>query len=244
LDSEEVYSKIAGKKHCILYLNPANHFPTGISISAKRRRELLDKIKKLNIPIIENDTLRDIGTDLPPPFKAEDTNGQIIYIGSFASTYFNASKTAWVVAPAAVTERLCDIKMQYYSGANTVLELLAYIMLSSGKYAECMGKIRATLNRRVIYINDILNRYLSGIAFWDKKSISYHVWLRFIPEIDTDRIFTDCPGIGFVPGSALYDKRHILLNSASTALEDFETAVRRIASAARRQLKINKSALP
>jgi DNA-binding transcriptional MocR family regulator len=39
--------KTFAKKHNLLYINPVNHFPTGINISAGRREELLEEISKL-----------------------------------------------------------------------------------------------------------------------------------------------------------------------------------------------------
>jgi GntR family transcriptional regulator of abcA and norABC len=229
--------KASAKKYSLLYINPVSHFPTGVNISAGRRGELLEEIGKLRFPVIENDMLRDIGKDVPPPFKADDRNEQIIYIGSFANTYLGASKTAWMVAPAAVIDRICDVKIQYSALTNTVLELLAYIMLSSGRYDECMERIRAKLDTRTVRINEILHKYMSGIAGWDEECIRYHVWLKFIEAINTDRLFMDCPGIVFVPGRVHHNKQCILLNSVSTSIEDFETAIRRIASAARRRYR-------
>jgi GntR family transcriptional regulator of abcA and norABC len=229
--------KAFAKKHNLLYINPVNHFPTGINISAGRREELLEEISKLRFPVIENDMLRDIGKDVPPPLKADDRNEQIIYIGTFANTYLSASKAAWVVAPAVVIERICDVKLQYNSRTNTVLELLAYIMLSSGQYDECMERIRAKLDTRTPRINEILHKYLSGVASWDEERIRYHVWLEFATGINTDRLFMDCPGIFFVPGSIYHNRQCILLNSVSSSIEDFETAVKRIASAVHKRYR-------
>jgi GntR family transcriptional regulator of abcA and norABC len=234
--TEDLCAKITPKRHGLLYINPVNHFPTGITVSARRRRELLEEIEKRHIPVIENDMLRDIASDAPPPFKADDLNGQIIYIGTFANTFLSAFKTAYVVVPAAITERICDVKEEHFSRTNTVLELLAYLMLVHGKYDECMENIRIKIDMRLPLIDEILQKHMSDIAYWDKECLRYHVWLKFIPEIDTERLFMDCPGIFFVPGSTCHNKQHILLNSVCTSVEDFETAVRRIASAARRQL--------
>ena len=79
MDKEGIITKsISLKKYekgkSILYTIPSYHNPTGILMTEKRRRELLDDCRIEQLPIVEDDIYRELWLDEapPPPLKAMD----------------------------------------------------------------------------------------------------------------------------------------------------------------------------
>jgi GntR family transcriptional regulator of abcA and norABC len=53
--------------HPILYINPVNHYPTGVTISKTRRDQIMTACAKMGVPIIENDMHREFRLGKNPP---------------------------------------------------------------------------------------------------------------------------------------------------------------------------------
>jgi GntR family transcriptional regulator of abcA and norABC len=98
----------------ILYSIPCFQNPTGILMPEKRRQELIQVCKKEQLPMIEDDIYRELWIDEPPPppLKAKDKHGHVLYLGSLSKTLSPGLRIGWVIGPEPVIERLSDIKMQ------------------------------------------------------------------------------------------------------------------------------------
>lgn len=237
ISAEELSRRINPKKNNLLYINPVNHFPTGKTISEGRRTELLDLMKSKNIPVMENDLLRDLWVKPPPPpMKKDDNNEQIIYTGTFANTYNTAIHMAWVASPSVLVERLCDVKIQLYGLNQQVSEILSFLMLDTGIYYSWVADVRRKLPARTAAVNNILERHLGKIARWNPDNVLYHIWLEFPKGFSSNKLFNDCANIYFMPGSVYYDNACILLNSVTATLSDLEYVVGEIAKNAQKQL--------
>ncbi|MDR0454957.1 MAG: PLP-dependent aminotransferase family protein [Deferribacteraceae bacterium] len=224
-DPDDLSRKINRKGVNILYLNPVNHFPTGITLSHKRREKLLSISKKLQIPVIENDMMRDIWRkEPPPPLKASDEYDQIIYVGAFSNMCYANVNLAWGVVPDAVINRICDVRLQFCGGRNVLAELLGYIMLANGYYSENVRYIRSLLPSWLDKTENLLRQYMNGVAEWNSDNINYHIWLKFKDNIDTQKLFYDSGKYYFSPGAASAHARssHIRLNSVCNSMDIFE----------------------
>lgn len=239
LEPEDLLRKVNRKNMNILYLNPVNHFPTGITYTKQRRDEIMRICQKLHIPVIENDMSRDIWRkEPPPPFKASDKYEQIIYIGSFSTMSLSGLQLVWVVIPQTLVERIADISSQLSGPQNNIDGLLAYIILKEGLYDANIRRMRSLLPAWIDEVDAALHRNLDGLATWDKDNINYHLWLKLDDRIDTQRLLMDCPGYFFLPG-VIYTHKHspyILLNSLGNPVEVLEQGFKNIADAAKAQL--------
>jgi DNA-binding transcriptional MocR family regulator len=50
-----------------MYLNPTHQNPTGTTLPIRARRELLELAERYRVPIIEDDTYRELTLSTPPP---------------------------------------------------------------------------------------------------------------------------------------------------------------------------------
>ncbi len=233
----DLYAKAQGRKNSMFYANLVNHFPTGRTAGRGRRDELLSVIKKLNIPVVENGMMRDTWvTEPPPPLKCDDSKEQVIYIGSMDNVQNSGNKTAWAVVPSIAVERVCDVRLQYYGRNNNVIELLSYIMLSTGSYGRWAEGMRRKLPLRISAVDTLLQKHLGAVAKWRPGDIVYHAWLEFPAEIDVSRLFLECPGVFFLSGETYYSRSHILLNTISPSLDVLDKALYIIKNSAEKQI--------
>lgn len=212
----------------LLYTIPNFHNPTGTLMSDRRRTEILKICQNESIPIIEDDVYGDLWFEDPPPkpLKYNDTQGNVLYIGSVSKTLSPGLRIGWIVGPQPVIERLADIKMQTDYGSSSVSQYVVEKWLSSGLYEDFLKNIKVELRVRRDFTIEILEKYFSDIATWSIPKGGFYIWLRLQSEISTRKLFDLAlrEGILINPGSA-YDKndhQHLRLSYSYASIDQLE----------------------
>ncbi|MFB4165524.1 PLP-dependent aminotransferase family protein [Alteribacillus sp. JSM 102045] len=197
------------KNKSILYTNPTFHNPTGTTMTLDRRKDLLRICNEFHLPVIEDDIYHDLWLDSPPPpaLKALDTQGHILYVGSFSKTIDPGLRIGWMVGPEAVVERLADIRMQMDYGTSAVSQLVAEHLLNSGAYDEHMEQTRRKLIQKRDYLLQLLHSYLKDVASWEVPKGGFFIYVHF-NAIPSKKLFSAAfkKGILINPGSIYQDR--------------------------------------
>ena len=206
----------------ILYINPVHNYPTGITFSEQKIKNLTNLCKNFQIPVIENDFLRDIdyeGLTLPPPIKACIPN-EVIYIGSLLNSNISGFKTAWVVAPDEVVDRICEIKSQIFTGNNNGCEAVINEMLAKEYYYEWLKTFKTKLKIHISNINKILNKYFQNIAEWNPDNISHTINLTFKNDVDFQKLLSISPYYLII--NKLCNTNSLIIHTLTLSIEEFE----------------------
>lgn len=99
--------RAAGKRPRALYLVPNFSNPSGVSLPVAARRRLLDVAGEQDLLLLEDDPYGLFGlNDEPrPTLKSLDTEGRVIYLGSFAKSCFPGARVGFLVADQTVVDR-------------------------------------------------------------------------------------------------------------------------------------------
>ena len=109
--------------------------------------------------------------------KSNDTQGNVLYIGSVSKTLSPGLRIGWIVGPQPVIERLADIKMQTDYGSSSLSQYAVEKWLSSGLYEEFLNDIKLELRFRRDFTIQILEKYFSEIATWKVPAGGFYIWL-------------------------------------------------------------------
>jgi GntR family transcriptional regulator/MocR family aminotransferase len=85
----------------LIHVTPSSHYPNGVKMSMKRRREVLDFAKKHRALIIENDYEHEVSrekNDIPTLFSL-DTEDRVVYLGTFNRLLHPAIRIGFMVVP-------------------------------------------------------------------------------------------------------------------------------------------------
>lgn len=110
---EALEEKAKSGKGTYIYLIPNFHNPMGTTISHRRRKELYEVAAKYDLMIYEDDPYGEIrfaGEEIPS-FKSMDTDGRVIYAGSFSKTLSAGLRAGYLYAPDAVAKKLAAVKV-------------------------------------------------------------------------------------------------------------------------------------
>ncbi|MEV4518387.1 PLP-dependent aminotransferase family protein [Dactylosporangium sp. NPDC049525] len=98
--------RAGGRTPKALYLVPNFANPSGVSLPVPTRRALLDVAAEADLLILEDDPYGLFGLDEEPrpTLKSLDTDQRVIYLGSFAKSYFPGVRVGFLVADQPVVD--------------------------------------------------------------------------------------------------------------------------------------------
>jgi (S)-3,5-dihydroxyphenylglycine transaminase len=94
-----------GQRPRALYVVPDHSNPSGTTMSAQTRRELLDLAAERDILILEDSPYRLVSPGpRQPTLKALDLRRRVIHLGSFSKTAFPGARVGYVIADQSVVD--------------------------------------------------------------------------------------------------------------------------------------------
>ena len=112
---EEALKKYPNTK--LLYTIPSFQNPTGITTTLEKRKKVYEICSKYNIPILEDNPYGELrfSGETVPTIKSMDTEGRVIYAGSFSKVMAPAFRLGFLVfdksltAPLTVAKQCTDV---------------------------------------------------------------------------------------------------------------------------------------
>jgi GntR family transcriptional regulator/MocR family aminotransferase len=128
----------------LLYTTPSHQYPTGATLSAARRTDIVAWARRYGCYIIEDDydcDIRYLGSHLMPlAALAPDCT---IYMGTFSKSLGAGLRLSYMVVPERIAEAFCNEKSLINSG-NPWLEQAALAdFMHSGSYAAHLLRVRS-----------------------------------------------------------------------------------------------------
>ncbi len=140
IDTEE----LASSKEKLVYVSPSHQFPTGYIMPIGRRHQLLNWAKTNNGTIIEDDydsEFRYYGRPIPA-LKGLDTNGNVVYLGSFSKVIPPSIRISYMVLPDKFLEIYQKKSSLYNQAASTIEQLALAQFMSDGHLEKQIRKLR------------------------------------------------------------------------------------------------------
>ncbi len=232
----------------LIYTIPNFHNPTGTCLSSPRRRELILLAEKYNVPILEDDFVGDLRYEghAQPSLKALDSNGQVIYVGTFSKMLMPGLRVGFIVADGPVYDSLLNFKRLSDLATSTLIQRALDAYVTVGRYQTYLHRSSQIFRKRRDVMVEAIKKYLPSKVSFDIPSGGLFIWLRLPEKMYADELLPlACKeGVSFVPGNFFFiddkDGREWLrLNFASQPVEDIEEGIKRLGKAIR-QNKILK----
>lgn len=218
-------------RNSMIYLNSSYHNPTGVTMSMERRKSVLKKANAYSVPIMEVDSMRDIWVNkpLPPSLFSIDNTDSVIYFGSLLRTLTLNLGISWIAAPVEVIEKLSDVKAQHDIYPSILLQYIVIKLFSTGLYDEYLVRVREIIARKKKLAFELLEKYFSDTAFWDKNNSDFYIWLE-MNHVNTKKLYERTSNVLFYPGF-FFDKRdtsHISICPSACSDSELEEGIKRL----------------
>ncbi|WP_386044357.1 PLP-dependent aminotransferase family protein [Tumebacillus lipolyticus] len=165
-----------------IYTVPTFHNPTGTTLSEARRSQLLALSDKHGIPIVEDDAYRHLHFDQepPPPLKALDRGGNVIYINTFSKVLFPGLRLGFVAANRPFMERLMRYKELSIS-TNTFVQHALWSYLQKGSFEAHLDRARKVYQRQATVMEKHLRNLLPKGISYAMPTGGFYFWVS-LPE--------------------------------------------------------------
>jgi 2-aminoadipate transaminase len=198
-----------GLRPKILYTIPDFQNPTGLSMSAERRHELVRLARKYGFLICEDVAYRELGFETAPPVSLWSLAPDVVLqAGTFSKILFPGVRLGWAAGPPEIISRLVVAKQNsdQCSGALGQRMLEEY---GRGGYLDRQIVLsRALYARRAALTTQALTAHMPAGTTWTTPQGGFYVWVTAPDGVDTvalsaaarDRKVAYVPGRPFYPG--------------------------------------------
>ena len=178
-------------KHAVraIYVTPSHQFPTGAVMPAARRHALLAWAERHGAYIIEDDydgEFRYIGRPIAA-LAGLDTNGLVIYCGTFAKTLFPSLRLGYLVAPPGLAEALADGKWLCDLGSSSLLQHTLAQLMATGEYDRHIKRMQKRYDGRRQALLGAFKRHLGEDGVVEGSAAGHHV-VVWLPRLPGDRV--------------------------------------------------------
>ena len=117
----------------------------------RARRELLDVAARYRVPIVEDDTYRELSLAAPAPpslFKLDESHRVVIRVNSFSKMLAPGLRLGWVSAVRPIVEQLALIKQQVDPHTQNLAQLVVCELVARGVFDRHVATLKTEHRRR------------------------------------------------------------------------------------------------
>jgi DNA-binding transcriptional MocR family regulator len=197
---------LASSQPALLYVMPSFNNPTGVMMSATRRRQVAALAARHGVPVLEDNTYAAYcgPADPPPPLAAYAPAGagaEVLTAESLGKSVWGGLRVGWVRAPAEIIERLARRKALADLGGPVIEQAVAARLLP--RLPELVAARTAELRERLDLMENLLREQLPAWR-WRRPAGGASLWVE-LSGVDAG-VYAQVAlrhGVEVVPGAAM-----------------------------------------
>ena len=169
----------------LVYVTPSHQFPLGMSLSTRRRRQLLDWADRTGAVIVEDDydtEFRYGGRPLEP-LQSLDRSWRVLYVGSFSKTLLPTLRLGFLLAPPSLRPALRTAKLVTDWHTSGPMQAALAEFISSGAFARHIRRMRRTYEARHQLVVSIVDSEFADCLVRIPSAAGIHVTGLLRPEV-------------------------------------------------------------
>jgi 2-aminoadipate transaminase len=188
LVAEVAAIRAVGKRVAFAYTIPSFQNPTGATMSAQRRNDLVAAARANDVLIVADEVyhlLRFALGPMPPPMSAYVDDGPVLSLGTFSKILAPGMRLGWIHGSVDRLAAFAESGLILSGGGlNPVTSTLTTAMMRSGSQQEYLEWLRATFARRSATMVAALREHMPEWVHYEEPTGGYFVWLRLPTGID------------------------------------------------------------
>lgn len=190
-----------------IYVTPSHQCPTTVTMSLRRRQEILDLAKKRNVVLFEDDHESELnfsGRPLPA-LKSLDADGRVIYLGSLSKTLAHGLRIGYIVAPQELIRELRKLRRLIMRHAPTNNAHAASLFIAQGHHDAFIRKLNVTYRERREILTASFARYLPQFHVMPSQGGS-GAWVKGPDGLHSHLLADQCAkrGVLIEPGDVFF----------------------------------------
>jgi GntR family transcriptional regulator/MocR family aminotransferase len=168
VDSEGLdlqFGKRRWRRAKLVYVTPAHQFPLGVTMSLRRRLELLEWAREAGALIFEDDydsEYRYAGRPIPA-MQGLDRSGVVIFSGSFSDVLFPALRLGYLVIPPDMVDVFAAAESASTHHPPLMEQAILSDFISEGHFARHIRRMRELYSERLAAFLEAAHSRLAGL---------------------------------------------------------------------------------
>jgi 2-aminoadipate transaminase len=197
-------AKSKGLNVKLVYTVATCHNPTGVIMPDDRRKELLEVASKYDLLVIEDDPYSFFVFDEVPftPLKTLDSEGRVIYLGTFSKILAPGLRLGYMVADRQITRMVELAKQMVDLHSSTLSQYIALYALKEGVVEKTIQKARVVYREKRDIMVESLEEYMPEGSHWFKPRGGLFAFIYLPDGVDTTDMLPMAieRGVAYVPG--------------------------------------------
>jgi DNA-binding transcriptional MocR family regulator len=227
----------SGIRPKLAHIIPNFQNPAGVTLSLKKRHELLALAEEFGFTLFEDDPYADIrfrGEKLPSMLSL-DTKGVVVHACSFTKTVCPGVRVGYLVGPAETIETIAKRATNLYISAGQVAQGIVHQFCASGDIDRSIATVSRSLGERAAVLAASLRDRIEGVTFTEPDG-GYFLWIDLPSDVHVGKLVPQAAvlGVAVVAGSdfLLVGGEHSLrLAFSAVTVDEIDEGVRRLAEA-------------
>jgi len=220
-----------------LYTIPNFQNPTGVTLTAERRRTLYSIAAHYGLLVVEDDpygALRYAGENIPP-VKSLDTEGIVLYHSTISKTIAPGLRTGWVVGAEEIRRKLTIAKQAADLHTSSLDQRIVYRYLADFDSEAHVERIRQSYGARYSIMAAVLRETMPPGFTWTHPEGGMFLWVTCPEGVDTNELMLEAlkRKVLFVPGRDFFPdasgQRFMRLNFSNASPEQIRVGIGRLA---------------
>ncbi|MBR6755689.1 MAG: PLP-dependent aminotransferase family protein [Peptococcaceae bacterium] len=199
---------LATEKVKLIYLIPTFQNPSGRTISAERRKELMEVIRKYDVVLIEDDPYGDLKytDDIYPTMKSMDTTGQVLYFGSFSKIIAPGFRVGYSIASAPILSKMVEGKQSCDLHVSIFSQMVIAEYLKRGLLPEHLQVINAQYKEKRDLMLASLEEHMPDGVTWTHPEGGLFLWLELPAGMSSNELLPEAVNqkVAYVCGDSFY----------------------------------------
>ncbi len=223
-----------------VYLVPNFGNPSGVTLSADRRRQLVALAARHDFLIVEDDPYGELRfteerhATIYQLAKEAGHADRVVYTSSFSKILAPGLRLGWAILPEWLLHNVAIIKQAADLHASSLSQTIVEFYLGSGRLPAQIDTIRQAYRRKGELLSELMAHELGDVMSFNQPKGGMFLWARFRQPFDTTAWLQKTleQGVVFVPGEFFFadkpDHSTLRLSFATATEEQMHEAVARL----------------
>lgn len=237
MDMEELEEVLKNTENVkMIYVIPDFQNPSGRTWSVDRRKKLVELANRFDLPVIEDNPYGELifeGERLPS-IKSFDTEGRVVFLGTFSKTFCPGLRIGWVFADKELVQKYILVKQGADLQSNSMAQREIDKFLEQYDLDAHVEKIKNVYRRRRdIMINTIKEHFPVSVKYTYPTG-GLFTWVELPKQLNAREVFAKAieVNVAFVPGGSFYpnggNENTFRLNYSNMTEEKIEEGIIRL----------------
>ena len=188
IDTQKLEEALNREKNVkYLYTIPNFQNPSGITMSLEKRKKVYELCRDHNVIVLEDNPYGDLrfaGEDLPS-IKSFDTEGVVVYAGSFSKVVSPGMRVGYAIGPKAVLQKMVVCKQGEDVHSNMWAQIVCHRIMTQYDYEAHLRRLREIYRRKSSVLLEAMEQYFKPVGItWSKFEGGLFAWCTLPEGVD------------------------------------------------------------